>query len=669
MEAAIRWDQQAVRGAVRQVIRTVQGATGAFAPWLLAAPAVYAVLGGAPAQAWDASRRGTAALLEPDGPGVVLLYGFGLAALLFVLYLAAAHGSAPGRIPEFRLLLGASLLVGTLYAGDCLISTAAAFRFADRLWIFFPLIALYLTAFFLNSGRSRCLVEIVCIALGIECGWAVIGYFSGVGRFHTPYFGDRAGGSFADPEALYPLCLFAIGLGAGLALTPGDRLIRGLFAASAVSGGAALFLTFTRSGWLGLAAMVTFAALWAGNQRSGALSTPRTAWRFRIGLLAVSLMVLAGVFLVRTGGRPIGSARDRSFWGRLAIWRTAAGIVADRPWFGHGMFTYGALQSSRSRLDPGLLHFRPENNDAKNLYLNLGCEFGCAGLAVWGAFAWAFHRVQRLPASPHSPPAPFLTAGIHASLVGLGIASLFDTPVLVVDREAPTWVLFLLLGAAISLKLTPARHIGRGEQPTTSLPWKAWVSAACAALLAGGALVTWRWAAACRMVPRGIVLHHSAPDLPDAAQVDAEALGRVAAGKGLGALFGGKVYDIGYHYVILPDGTVQGGRPAGCRGAHALGYSDHLGICLAGDFDLAAPTREQLGALEGLLRRLMKQYTLAPETIRLHHDATVLGQCPGYRFSLDQVLREVGRSPGPGRERSAALSPRSSQFDSRRGGR
>ena len=42
---------------------------------------------------------------------------------------------------------------------------------------------------------------------------------------------------------------------------------------------------------------------------------------------------------------------------------------------------------------------------------------------------------------------------------------------------------------------------------------------------------------------------------------------------------------IGYHYVILEDGTVENGRPEFWSGAHAKGHNDAIGICFIGDED------------------------------------------------------------------------------------
>lgn len=44
--------------------------------------------------------------------------------------------------------------------------------------------------------------------------------------------------------------------------------------------------------------------------------------------------------------------------------------------------------------------------------------------------------------------------------------------------------------------------------------------------------------------------------------------------------------DIGYHFVILRDGTSQAGRPVHVPGAHCRGHNAHsIGICLIGGVD------------------------------------------------------------------------------------
>lgn len=56
---------------------------------------------------------------------------------------------------------------------------------------------------------------------------------------------------------------------------------------------------------------------------------------------------------------------------------------------------------------------------------------------------------------------------------------------------------------------------------------------------------------------------------------------------------------IGYHYVILEDGTVQKGRPEYWVGAHARGYNESLGICLIGNTSF---TKEQFNSLKNFIK-------------------------------------------------------------------
>lgn len=74
--------------------------------------------------------------------------------------------------------------------------------------------------------------------------------------------------------------------------------------------------------------------------------------------------------------------------------------------------------------------------------------------------------------------------------------------------------------------------------------------------------------------------------------------------------------DIGYHYVIRRNGTVEKGRPDARVGAHVSGHNrDSLGICLVGGVNerTLRPennyTKAQWDALEKLLGRLSMRHT------------------------------------------------------------
>lgn len=90
---------------------------------------------------------------------------------------------------------------------------------------------------------------------------------------------------------------------------------------------------------------------------------------------------------------------------------------------------------------------------------------------------------------------------------------------------------------------------------------------------------------------------------------------------------------IGYHKVILPDGTVADGRPEYAVGAHALGVNGHsVGIVLVGDFDVSLPSSAQLRALVALTVDLARKYGVSPDRVVGHRDVFTDTTCPGRIF-------------------------------------
>lgn len=89
---------------------------------------------------------------------------------------------------------------------------------------------------------------------------------------------------------------------------------------------------------------------------------------------------------------------------------------------------------------------------------------------------------------------------------------------------------------------------------------------------------------------------------------------------------------IGYHYVILLDGTIEVGRPEHLPGAHAVGHNaDSIGVCYIGGCDAQMQpkdtrTTEQRHALNFLLHSLKHKYNA---TIYGHRDFSSKA-CPGY---------------------------------------
>ena len=91
--------------------------------------------------------------------------------------------------------------------------------------------------------------------------------------------------------------------------------------------------------------------------------------------------------------------------------------------------------------------------------------------------------------------------------------------------------------------------------------------------------------------------------------------------------------DIGYHYVITRDGSVEKGRALGTPGAHVRGHNeDSIGICLIGGMTEDKEhtdsnfTRWQWGALDALLSDLEGRF--GKLDVVGHRDLDASKDCP-----------------------------------------
>ncbi len=106
--------------------------------------------------------------------------------------------------------------------------------------------------------------------------------------------------------------------------------------------------------------------------------------------------------------------------------------------------------------------------------------------------------------------------------------------------------------------------------------------------------------------------------------------------------------DVGYHYVILEDGTIQRGRPESKAGAHVKGFNARsIGICVIGNGNKADFNPTQYVALAIKLKELLEAYPKAD--ILGHRETASLvpkskrtrKQCPGKCVDMDFVRRLV----------------------------
>jgi N-acetylmuramoyl-L-alanine amidase len=87
--------------------------------------------------------------------------------------------------------------------------------------------------------------------------------------------------------------------------------------------------------------------------------------------------------------------------------------------------------------------------------------------------------------------------------------------------------------------------------------------------------------------------------------------------------------DVGYHYFIKKDGTIQNGRPIEKVGAHAKPWNTgSIGICLGGKYEFSD---EQFMALGDLVCGLIFRFNVKDENIIGHCDVPGSGKtCPNF---------------------------------------
>ena len=102
--------------------------------------------------------------------------------------------------------------------------------------------------------------------------------------------------------------------------------------------------------------------------------------------------------------------------------------------------------------------------------------------------------------------------------------------------------------------------------------------------------------------------------------------------------------DIGYHFLVAPDGKIYEGRPAEVVGAHSPPNTGKVGICTIGNFENAEQvTPAQRASLVSLLAYLAGKYKIAPSKIHGHRDFQGT-DCPGQQLydQLPAIRTEVG---------------------------
>ena len=291
-----------------------------------------------------------------------------------------------------------------------------------------PRVASTIAVSFLVSGALAGLAAIAMALARVPPALYTVGHGRAIGTFILP-------GELAGYLILYVPFAYA------LARTAPQRATRRLAYACLIAGSAAFVLTFSRAGWVGMAAAIAF---YAGMQRR------RERVRFAVAIVGLAIVALGVVF--NTHHDP-----SENFT-RLSIWQAAAQMIARFPLTGVGPFDFAALYPLLRAPDGEPIAFH-----AHGFLLTVAAELGLGGVAAvcfgWCRFALVFARRVRDADEP-----PLVAFAIAAGLVGTWVQSTIDTVSLVVFA---LWPAFTALALA---SIPAAARDDAAVRPTAARP-------------------------------------------------------------------------------------------------------------------------------------------------------------------------------------------------------
>jgi N-acetylmuramoyl-L-alanine amidase len=102
--------------------------------------------------------------------------------------------------------------------------------------------------------------------------------------------------------------------------------------------------------------------------------------------------------------------------------------------------------------------------------------------------------------------------------------------------------------------------------------------------------------------------------------------------------------DIGYHYIIDPQGRIWEGRPIRFQGAHVKNNNEgNLGIMVMGNFDDEMPTGAALASLDAFIADRMRAYRVPTNRVFTHQEINSTA-CPGR--NLQAYMRQTRSGAG-----------------------
>lgn len=343
-------------------------------------------------------------------------------AVYFAFVLAATRGPRePTIIPlatfpaaaTVAALLGLDARAGALFIA--ILASGVMWHAAILRFFRTPHVASAIYGSFLASGALAAATAVVMVLTKTPAGLYTVGHGRAIGTFIVP-------GELAGYLIVYVPFAFALAL-------DGPMRLRNLARIGLVAGTTAFVLTFSRAGWVGMAAAVAFFVFMLQGRRGA---------RYAIAVAGIATVALGLVF---------NSHHDPSEnFTRLSIWQAALATIARFPLTGAGPFEFSTVYGL-VRLPDG----EPTAFHAHSFLLTVAAEAGIIGVAAvlfgWWRFVVLFRERLR-----RAPGRSTLALAIAAGLVGTWVQGLIDTVSVVLFA---LWLPFMAL-ALVTIEGEPA---------------------------------------------------------------------------------------------------------------------------------------------------------------------------------------------------------------------
>ena len=305
------------------------------------------------------------------------------------------------------------------------------------------LLSLFFLSLWLERAERDAFFGTLLTLCGLQMVAASLAYAFSFEQQLTPGFGTRASGVLGSPNTLYPLAVLAFcGFGAAWSLASSPQVRAGMGAGAALAF-AVTILTFSRSGWVGMAAAIGLLTFLVSTQGLRASSqspreqplgnAPSALLPLAIGLI---LLLILGAAVVRTHGLIATPSNDLSAATRWSYWQEATRLCKGNLWLGLGPSGFARYSN-----------LEPAPSDPKNLFLQIAVQTGLVGLLLAMALgigiaraAWRVEKNANVSWSDHAIARAYLL-----SLAAMLAAGLFDTPVFALPDRIPSTLITLLL--------------------------------------------------------------------------------------------------------------------------------------------------------------------------------------------------------------------------------